>query len=279
MANRDLYEILGVARDAAPEAIKKAYRTLVRKFHPDVNPGDKTAEARFKEVQEAYDILSDKEKRALYDRHGHAAFDGVTEGGPRVHVGEWTSRFGDQGFEAIDLSDLLRSFGAEPQVGPEPFDDIIRRARSGRPSRPRTGRAVEADLTIPFLTAVRGGESTIQIQRSGGKSESLVVKIPPGVDNGAKLRLKGQGEQGQKGCRAGTSPLTCTSSPIPTSSTTARPSSRGARHRWRGHSRRQDRRAHARRHEIGDDSGRELRRAQVADQRARRRRFWRQSPR
>ena len=96
MADRDYYDVLGVARDATPEAIKKAYRGLARKFHPDVNPGDKSAETRFKEVQQAYDILSDQEKRALYDRHGHAAFEGMTAAGPRVNAQEWASRFGGQ---------------------------------------------------------------------------------------------------------------------------------------------------------------------------------------
>src|SRR5262245_61731246 len=76
MPQRDYYEVLGVARDATPDAIKKAYRALARKHHPDVNPGDKSSEAKFKEVQQAYDILADQEKRAAYDRYGHAAFDG-----------------------------------------------------------------------------------------------------------------------------------------------------------------------------------------------------------
>ena len=83
MPDRDYYEILGVARDATPEAIKKAYRALARKYHPDVNPGDKSAEARFKEVQHAYDILSDKEKRARYDQFGSAAFEGMAAAGQR----------------------------------------------------------------------------------------------------------------------------------------------------------------------------------------------------
>jgi DnaJ-class molecular chaperone len=77
MADRDYYEVLGVARDVTPDAIKKAYRTMARKYHPDVNPGDKKAEAKFKEAQQAYDVLSDAEKRALYDLYGKAAFEGM----------------------------------------------------------------------------------------------------------------------------------------------------------------------------------------------------------
>ena len=112
MAERDYYDVLGVARDATPEAIKKAYRGLARKYHPDVNPGDKSAEKQFKEVQQAYDILSDQEKRALYDRHGRAAFEGMAAAGPRASATEWASRFGGEpGFENIDLSDLFGTFG------------------------------------------------------------------------------------------------------------------------------------------------------------------------
>jgi curved DNA-binding protein len=207
MAERDYYEILGVARDATPDAIKKAYRGLARKYHPDVNPGDKSAEGRFKEVQSAYDILSDQEKRALYDRHGRAAFEGMAASGPRGNSAEWTSRFGEPGFENIDLSDLIGSFGGggrgEDAGNASIFEDLMGRVRGGRPSRQRGGRTLEAHLTIPFLTAVKGGQTTIEVQRANGKTESLVVKIPPGIDTGAKLRLKGQGEPGSKGAPAG----------------------------------------------------------------------------
>jgi curved DNA-binding protein len=219
MAERDYYEILGVARDATPEAIKKAYRGLARKYHPDVNPGDKSAEGRFKEVQSAYDILSDQEKRALYDRHGRAAFEGMAASGPRANANEWASRFGGEpGFENIDLSDLIGSFGAgrgEDTGNASIFEDLMGRVRGGRPGRQRGGRTLEAHLTIPFRTAVKGGETTIEIQRATGKTESLVVKIPPGIDTGAKLRLKGQGEPGAKGTAAGDLTITIEVEPHP----------------------------------------------------------------
>ena len=219
MAERDYYDILGVARDATPEAIKKAYRGLARKFHPDVNPGDKTAESRFKEVQSAYDVLSDQEKRALYDRHGRAAFDGMAASGPRAGATEWATRFGEPGFETVDLSDLIGSFGTstrgEDAGGPSIFEDLMGRVRGTRAGQKRGGRTLEAHLSIPFLTAVRGGETTIEVQRGPHKSESLVVKIPPGIDTGAKLRLKGQGESGSKGTPAGDLTITIDVEPHP----------------------------------------------------------------
>src|SRR5271156_4647014 len=107
MPERDYYDILGVTRDATPEAIKKAYRGLARKFHPDVNPGDKTAESKFKEVQQAYDLLSDAEKRAQYDRFGHAAFEGMAAAGPRAGSSNFTFRFGEPGSENIDFSQFF----------------------------------------------------------------------------------------------------------------------------------------------------------------------------
>ncbi|HZW32620.1 MAG TPA: DnaJ C-terminal domain-containing protein, partial [Isosphaeraceae bacterium] len=189
--------------------------------HPDVNPGDKKAEARFKEVQQAYDILSDSEKRARYDRYGNAAFEGMAAAGPRTGAQDFTFRFGEPGFETVDFSQFFGPMAGaqatedEPAGGAGIFDDLLGRMRAGRTTRARTGRSTEAHLRIPFLTAVRGGETTIEIQRGPGKSDSLVVKIPPGVETGSKLRLKGRGEPGAKGAPAGDLTIHITVEPHP----------------------------------------------------------------
>ncbi len=209
MAARDYYEVLGVSRDASAEQIKKAYRGLARKHHPDANPGDKTSEAKFKEVQNAYDILSDPEKKARFDQFGSAAFEGFGPAGPRSGASEWAARqAGAGGFENVDLSDIFgpragagQGFGGmgEDAGGGGIFDEIITRMRGGeRGGRGRRSQpapeAAEASPTIPFLTAVRGGETTIELEREPGRRESKVVKIPPGLESGAKIRLKGQGD-------------------------------------------------------------------------------------
>jgi DnaJ-class molecular chaperone len=206
MADRDYYEVLGVPRDATADAIKKAYRTLARKYHPDVNPGDKKAEASFKEAQQAYDILSDTEKRSLYDQFGRAAFEGVAAAGPRSGASEWTARQAGPGYEGYDFSEFFGpGAGGATVEGEGPggiFEELLGRMRGGRgrqrPPGPQRGRNLEASLRIPFLTAVRGGETTIDLEREHGRRETLVVKIPAGVETGAKLRLRGQGEAGDE---------------------------------------------------------------------------------
>jgi len=203
MADRDYYEVLGVKRDASADQIKKAYRGLARKHHPDANPGDKTAEAKFKEVQNAYDVLSDSEKKTRYDQYGHAAFEGFGPNGPRSGASEWAARAGGgaSGVENIDFSQFFNVRpGASPveeEQGGGIFDEILTRMRgdrSGRRKSARPAEAAEAAITIPFLTAVRGGETSIELERDGGRRETKVVRIPPGLESGAKLRLKGQGD-------------------------------------------------------------------------------------
>lgn len=205
MADRDYYEVLGVARDATADQIKKAYRAQARKFHPDANPGDKTAEAKFKEVQNAYDILSDPEKKARFDQFGSAAFDGFGPAGPRSGGAEWAARQGGGGggFENIDLGSFFGTgarggAGGVEEGGGGIFDEIITRMRGDRGGKRRSAHrepsVAEASLTIPFLTAVRGGETSIELEREPGHRETKVIKIPPGVESGAKIRLRGQGD-------------------------------------------------------------------------------------
>ncbi len=230
MADRDFYEVLGVARDATPDQIKKAYRAMARKHHPDVNPGDKSAEKAFKEAQNAYDVLSDPEKRKLFDQFGMAAFSGGSAG-PRADAADWARGQGGQGGPGgSEFVDFSQFFNAQPRGnystgrgnpfaggmdeggggGGGIFEEILGKFRGGgggagrSARRPRTGPApTEANLAIPFLTAVRGGETSIDVVRSDGHRESLVVKIPSGTADGAKLRLRGRGEPSPDGGPAG----------------------------------------------------------------------------
>ena len=255
MAKQDYYETLGVARDASEEDLKKAYRKLAMKFHPDRNPGDKAAEAKFKDLNEAYDVLKDGEKRAAYDRYGHAAFEG---GGPGAGGGGGFgggNPFGGGGFEDI-FEEMFGRFGAGGR-GRQGGG-----AAAGRGADLRT--AIEISLeeafagtrkTIKVTTSVQcdacegtgaegksssastcptcGGAGKVRAQQGfflieracptcGGtgrvvknpckvcdgagrvqKERSLNVTIPPGVEDGTRIRLSGEGEAGLRGAPAG----------------------------------------------------------------------------
>ncbi len=193
---RDLYETLGVKKDASEADLKKAYRKLARQFHPDRNPGDKQAEARFKEVQGAYDVLGDEQKRAQYDRFGTTEPGGNPFGGggnPFGGGGAGGSPFGNINPE--DLNEVLRQFtggrGGAGGMHIDPEEIFGRRTRGGRARRPYRPADVETEATVPFETAALGGRFTIAFD-----DHEIEVKIPPGVEDGQRLRVPGQGPEG-----------------------------------------------------------------------------------
>jgi DnaJ-class molecular chaperone len=191
---RDYYEVLGVARTASEDEIKKAYRKLARQYHPDRNPGDKQAEAHFKEVQEAYDVLGDKSKRAQYDRGGFAAMGGA--GGPGAGGGpfRWSTSGGGPGFEfeGINPEDLASIFGAFGGGGGDAGDPFGRRGRGrSRRTSTRPPETAEAEVNIPFLTAALGGTVSLSVD-----GRQIDLKVPVGATEGKKLRLGGQGPGG-----------------------------------------------------------------------------------
>lgn len=207
MAKRDYYSVLNVARNATPEEIKKAYRKLAMKYHPDKNPGDKKAEETFKEVSEAYEALSDPKKREMYDQFGfagaNAGFAGAGAGpGPGGFGG-----FGQQGnysggFGGADNENFQDIFG-------DIFGDVFGGARGGG-FRGQQRRARGADLrytlNVTFEESAVGAEKTIHfIRQRAGRDETakLAVKVPAGVKQGQRLRLAQEGDTGLNGGTAG----------------------------------------------------------------------------
>jgi curved DNA-binding protein len=191
---RDYYEVLGVQKNASDQEIKKAYRKLAREFHPDRNPGDKQAETKFKEVQEAYDVLSDQTKRAQFDRFGMAGPGGAGgPGGPGGFNFQWGGPGGVHQVDPTEASEIFRQvFGGGS--GPVDFESVFGgpRAKQGRRSkRPAPAQEVETDVTIPFMTAAQGG--TVMLHVDG---RELEVRIPAGINEGQSLRLQGQAPGG-----------------------------------------------------------------------------------
>ncbi len=174
---RDYYEILGVGRGATPEEIKKAYRKLAVQYHPDKNPGDKVAEEKFKEASNAYSVLSDPEKRRVYDTRGHAGVDGMGFEGYRTM---------DDIFANLNLDDIFgRGFGGFGGFG-DAFGDAFGQRRTTAPTR---GRDVRMNISIPFSDAVLGSKKEVNVE-----GKRLTLTIPPGIEDGKTLRIRGQGE-------------------------------------------------------------------------------------
>jgi molecular chaperone DnaJ len=223
MAERDYYEILGVSRSASQEEIRKAYRKLARKYHPDINPGNKEAENKFKEISVANDVLSDPQKRKLYDEFGESGLAAGFNAENARSYRQWQAQSARTGagrheFDTDDLGDLFGGFGNLFGAG--------RRMRTG-PSR---GSDIEATMDIDFLDAVRGFQTSLTLRRpvaceschgTGAKAgssaacsvcggsgrvlrpDTIRVNIPPGAEPGKRIRLRGRGEAGLRGGPAG----------------------------------------------------------------------------
>jgi molecular chaperone DnaJ len=262
MNKRDYYEVLGVDRNASKDDIKKAYRKLAFKYHPDKNPGDKEAEERFKEASEAYSVLSDAEQRSLYDQYGHSGLAGAGAGG--------RGPFGGGGFEGFDLSDALRAFMRD-FGGFGGFEEMFGGGRSaGGERRRRGGRNLQLKVKLTLEEIATGTEKQIRVNKlvscstckgSGSRSgksvtcevcggagqvrhvqrsllgqfvnvsechkcggtgtvvadpcgdcngtgtvrgsETVKVKIPPGVSSGNYITVRGHGDVGGRGGSAG----------------------------------------------------------------------------
>jgi DnaJ-class molecular chaperone len=213
---RDPYDVLGVSKTASEAEIKKAFRSLAKKHHPDTHAGDTAAQKRFQEISAAYDIVGDKEKRAKFDRgeidaggnprgfdpraHGHGGgpFGGGGEGGPRDFHFTWNNQDGEaaEGFRAEDIfADLFGGGGK----------------RRGRRQQPRQGDSYEIAITVSFEEAARGGSRRIQMP----EGREVDVRIPPGLRDGQQIRLKGQGGQGRNGGPPGDVLLTVSVAPHP----------------------------------------------------------------
>jgi curved DNA-binding protein len=191
LAQQDYYEILGLKKGASADEIKKAYRKLAVKYHPDKNPGDKKAEDRFKEINEAYAVLSDPQKKSQYDQFGSTGFH---------------QRYSQEDiFRGFNAGDIFREFGLGS-------DDVFSRIfggaggggfrQGGRYGMRSKGADFQMELAISFMEAFAGAEKRVSFTH-GGQSEEVAVKIPAGIDSGARLRLAGKGGPGSGGGPAG----------------------------------------------------------------------------
>lgn len=189
---RDLYSVLGVAKDADEDAIKKAFRKLAVQYHPDKNPG-KASEAKFKEINQAYEVLSDKGKRALYDEFGEQSlqqgFDPERARFVRQYGGGRGPRPGGAGGPGFNVQEI---FGGGADMGDlfGNIGDLF--GRRGGPGRARKGQDVEAEVTIDFVSAIKG--TMIDIRPEGG--ETKTIRIPAGASEGSRIRVAGQGGPG-----------------------------------------------------------------------------------
>jgi DnaJ-class molecular chaperone len=212
MEFKDYYATLGVSKAASQKEIKQAYRKLARKHHPDVNPGDKAAEARFKELNEAYEVLGDPDKRRKYDELGanwrnyeQAQRQGTGAGSP--FGGGWTVNTGGPGgYRTMNEEEVREMFGGE-----DPFSDFFhtffggsevgRRGRQGR-ARPEKGGDVEQTLELSLEDAFHGATRRLAMKHDG-HARTVDVRIPSGVGEGSRVRVAGEGGFGTGGGASG----------------------------------------------------------------------------
>ncbi|MGE3539544.1 MAG: DnaJ C-terminal domain-containing protein [Candidatus Tectimicrobiota bacterium] len=195
MVKKDYYSVLGIQRNAVEKDIKQAYRRLARQYHPDVNPGDAAAEQKFKEISEAYTVLSNAESRKKYDRFGHQAF---AAGFNTPYTG------GDFGsFHSGNMKDFFTGRGTFGDGLGSMFEEFFGGGRQRTTATATPGQDLEKTVEIGFEEAVRGTTAQIQVTRRDGTIERLQVKIPPGVDTGSKVRVSGKGDAGVAGGQAG----------------------------------------------------------------------------
>jgi DnaJ-class molecular chaperone len=223
---KDYYATLGVAKNAAAKEIKQSFRKLARKFHPDVNPGDRSAESKFKEINEAYEVLGDPEKRKKYDELGANWRMYEQAGGPGgPQDAGWSVPFGGGGpagggFRTMTEDEMRDMFGDA-----DPFSDFFHtffgggsaggQARGGRRPAPRKGRDVEHQLALGLEDAYRGTTQRLAIKLNG-RAKTVDVRIPPGVGDGSRVRVPGEGEIGSEGAPSGDLYLRIQLAPHPT---------------------------------------------------------------
>lgn len=231
MAKRDYYEVLGVGRNADTKEIKRAYRKLAKKYHPDTNPGNKEAEQKFKEVTEAYNVLSDTEKKKLYDQFGMAAFEegfsGENSDGFYNGFGGRENGFGGFDFRQDDngtyreyhfknggmddifgdiFGDMFQEYAGSEAGSQRGFREGFSRDFSGS-SRQSQGQGsdLQSEVSVTFQEAVFGCDRMLclSIPGSSGKKQKLQVHVPAGIEDGMRIRLKGKGNPGYNGGPAG----------------------------------------------------------------------------
>jgi molecular chaperone DnaJ len=222
MATRDYYETLGVQRSATTDDIRKAYRKLARKYHPDINPGDKGAEEKFKEISVAHEVLGDADKRKLYDEFGEQGLSAGFDPEKARAYQQWQQQSAQTGgsfrFEDGDLGDLF-GFG---------LGDLFGQRGTGRRNARSRGEDLEARMDIDFLDAVKGFQTALSVQRPvvcdrcGGtgkvsdkpctvcrgsgrvmRAETVRVNSPPGAETGTRIRIPGKGASGIRGGPSG----------------------------------------------------------------------------